>query len=81
MKNAISSDNNVKDKEISYILEYFEEYENFHKNNPENLDLVLEYSSIQIDSEELKFNRNKKEFLRRIIWRLKEMDIILKYFN
>ena len=77
MKNAISSDNNVKDKEISYILEYFEEYENFHKNNPENLDLVLEYSSVQIDSEELKFNRNKKEFLRRIIWRLKEMGYYL----
>ena len=77
MKNAISSDNNVEDKEISYILEYFEEYENFHKNNPENLDLVLEYSSIQIDSEELKFNRNKKEFLRRIIWRLKEMGYYL----
>ena len=77
MKNAISSDNNVEDKEISYILEYFEEYENFHKNNPENLDLVLEYSSVQIDSEELKFNRNKKEFLRRIIWRLKEMGYYL----
>ena len=60
--NAINNDKN-----ISYILEIFEDFEKFKLSHPENLDLIIEYSSVTKDSEDLKNNWNKKGFIYRLI--------------
>lgn len=58
----------IKDeKKISYILETFENYEKFKISHPENLDLVVEYSSVTKDSEDLKNITTNKYFINSII--------------
>jgi hypothetical protein len=65
------------DKKISYILETFEKYEKFIISHPENLDLIVEYSSVTKDSEELKNNLTKKDFIYSLIKNLYDIG----YYN
>ena len=74
-KKLINAINN--DKNISYILEIFESFEKFKLSHPENLDLIVEYSSITKDSEDLKNNLNKKDFIHRLI----ELLYNIGYYN
>ena len=56
---------NKNDEKIySEILEYFERYNGI----PENLDLIEEYSSAIIESEEIKNKNYKKLYITRIIF-------------
>ena len=60
---------NKNDEKIySEILEYFERYNGI----PENLDLIEEYSSAIIESEEIKNKNYKKLYITRIICSLNE---------
>ena len=61
---------NKNDEKIySEILEYFERYNGI----PENLDLIEEYSSEIIESEEIKNKNYKKFYITRIICSLNEI--------
>ena len=61
---------NKNDEKIySEILEYFERYNGI----PENLDLIEEYSSAIIESEEIKNKNYKKFYITRIICSLNEI--------
>ena len=61
---------NKNDEKIySEILEYFERYNGI----PENLDLIEEYSSAIIESEEIKNKNYKKLYITRIICSLNEI--------
>ena len=48
-------------------METFENYEKFKISHPENLDLVVEYSSVTKDSEDLKNITTNKYFINSII--------------
>ena len=61
---------NKNDEKIySEILEYFERYNGI----PENLDLIEEYSSVIIESEEIQNKNYKKLYITRIICSLNEI--------
>ena len=61
---------NKNDEKIyTEILEYFERYNGI----PENLDLIEEYSSEIIESEEIKNKNYKKFYITRIICSLNEI--------
>lgn len=61
---------NKNDEKIyTEILEYFERYNGI----PENLDLIEEYSSAIIESEEIKNKNYKKLYITRIICSLNEI--------
>ena len=61
--------NKTDEKIYSEILEYFERYNGI----PENLDLIEEYSSAIIESEEIKNKNYKKLYITRIICSLNEI--------
>ena len=67
-KKEISMNKN-DEKIYSEILEYFERYNGI----PENLDLIEEYSSAIIESEEIKNKNYKKLYITRIICSLNEI--------
>ena len=75
LKNVISVDKN--DKDISTILENFEEYEKLKNDFPENLDMVLENSSVIKDSDELNIKKRKNSILYWLIKLLNEKGYIL----
>ena len=75
LKNVISVDKN--DKDISTILENFEEYEKLKNDFPENLDMVLENSSVIKDSDELNIKKRKNSILYWLIKLLNEKGYFL----
>ena len=74
LKNVISVEKDEKD--ISRILESFEEYEKLKNDFPENLDMVLENSSVIKDSDELKMKNRKNSILYWLIKLLNEKGYV-----
>ena len=72
LKNEINNDKKILD-----ILDVFEQYEKFKISHPENLDLIVENSSVTKDSEDLKNNFTKKDFIYSIIKQLYDIG----YYN
>ena len=64
---------NEKDKKMVNILEKYEKYEKFNLSYPENLNEIIEYSSITNDEKELAIKNDKCKILTLIVNVLNEI--------